>query len=128
MIKEKISNRYLAHFIYVPVAIIYSLIIGEDISVLIFITFMSFIMGGLGFTFNYFITIFVLNSLKSRSIWPFIAPILVALLLYFPINELLQYIDLGGSFAFMLFVGISATINISVYFTLRKIIGKINKF
>lgn len=119
MNKDKILKAYLVHFIYVPAAIIYSLVVGEDMSVLILIFFLSLLAAGVAFGFNYLITLLGLNLFKSRILMAFILPTLVALLLYVPINSGLQYLDFGGNNAYIIFILVSSIVNLGAFMILR---------
>ncbi len=119
MNKKRILKGYLIHFVYVPIAIVNSLIIGEDISVLGLVIFIAIIIGVIAFGFNYSITILGLSLFKTKYIWAFLLPTMVTVGLYYPINGLLQYLDFGGSSIYITFLCISIFINIGTFIILR---------
>ncbi|MBN3584879.1 hypothetical protein JYB64_20990 [Algoriphagus aestuarii] len=119
MNNNSILKGYLVHFVYVPIAIVNSLINGEDINVLGLIIFITILIGFIAFGFNYSITILGLSLFKNKCIFAFLLPTMVAAGLYYPINELLQYLDFGGNSIYLLFLGISIFVNIGTFIFLR---------
>lgn len=115
MNKNRILKGYFFHFVYVPIAIINSLINGEDLSVLGLIIFITIIIGFIAFGFNYSVTLLGLSLFKTKYFLAFLFPTLVSVGLFYPINELLQYLDFGGGFIYFVFIGISMVINVGTF-------------
>lgn len=119
MNKSNILKYYIAHFIYVPLSLIYSLYVGEDIEVLILIFFLSLLTGVLAFGYNYVTTLLGLKLFRFKGLLAFVIPSIVLTLLYVPVNSVIQKLDFGGNYAFLIFLIISSLINISTYIILR---------
>lgn len=107
------------HFVYVPIAIINSLFLGEDINAIGLIIFITSIIGAFAFGFNYSITYIGLKLFKTNVILAFLLPTITQLILYIPISRSLQYLDFGGDYIYILFVIISMVVNIGVYIILK---------
>ena len=119
MIKTHIIKGYLFHFIYIPIALTYSIIQNELYNVLITIFFLSLVFGGIAYSFNYFITSIGLRLLKFSKIMPFALPTCIGLLLYYPINKWIKLLDFGGNYAYTIFLVLSTIINIGTYLKYR---------
>lgn len=121
MKKDQILKGYLLHFIYVPFAIINALINGEDGGTVGHIAFIIIILGMTFFFINYSITHLSLSMFKSIPIVAFVLPTIIQLVLYIPIDHLLNNLDFGGESGYLTFLVVSAIINLGVYIVLVKI-------
>lgn len=116
---NKISVYYLAHFIYIPLALGYSLYIGEGTDVLFLVLFLSVLVSIFAYAYNYIITVLTQRLFKSKKILPFLLPVILLLIMYVPVNYLLKKVDFGGEYALIIFLVTSAVINVTVFGILK---------
>ncbi len=117
---KTLSLIYLIHFIYIPIIIVYAILLGEDLtSIGLYIT-LTFIVCLVLYGFNLITTQIGLKYLSNKFI-PFLLPALILMVSYIPLSRLLQEFDFGGEFGgVQIIVGTFVLNTISYFYYLKK--------
>lgn len=94
---------------------------GEDENTIFFILSLSFILSLIVFSFNFGVTFLTLKSIKNSRYHclAFIAPLILAILLFIPINDVLNNIDFGIKNLYWIIFAISGIVNIVTFIKLK---------
>ena len=112
---KTLPGIYLLHFLYVPFIVIYAISIGEDVGSIGLYVFLTFIVSLILYGYNLFITIQGLKFLSNKYL-SFLLPVILLILLYMPLNWLLQELDIGGKLGVLYILAGTLIINTISYF------------
>jgi hypothetical protein len=115
---KTISQFYLLHFIYVPISLIYAASMGEDQNTILFSSILVILVSIITFLFNLFFTLIFKKMIQQNdSVIPFLLPAIMTISFKYILNVL----DFGGAYGFLIIVLGSLIINIFTWSRLKLI-------
>lgn len=115
-----VYRLYLGHFIYVPIAFIFFLFVGEDFNTIVFGTILSMVTSAIIYIYHYVLYLILGRIADKHSIYCFLVPPVFLLIFFSSFQRMILSLDFGGEYFAQIIVVISLVVNLFAYYKLRR--------